>query len=94
MYFLLAAGLHTVTLGACSEAEDIFEDSLAAFEPVILKGRSPSLRAAAVEALAIMCFVAAEGPEETVRVMEIFTKAFSNGAFMYVFIISKTHFLW
>jgi len=68
-----------ITLGASSDSEEIFGDALTAFEPVITKGGNPSVRAAAVESLAIMCFVAADGPEETVQIMNIFTKAFSNG---------------
>lgn len=68
-----------LTLGASSDSESIFNDALAAFEPVILKGRTASVRAAAIEALAMMCFVAGEGGEETVHVMDLFKRNFTGG---------------
>lgn len=67
------------TLGISSATEQIFEEAHSAMEPVIAKGRVGEVRAAAIEALSIMCFVAASGPEETMEVMDLFKRAFMSG---------------
>ncbi len=74
------AALHVVTLGLSSETEKIFQQALAAMEPVIAKGaKVPDVAVSAIEALSMMCFVAAEGPDETVEVMDLLQKAFTAG---------------
>ena len=51
----------------------------AAMEPVIAKGRSAEVKVAAIEALSMICFVAASGPEETMEVMNLYRKAYTSG---------------
>lgn len=49
-------------------------------EPVIVKSAKASdVTVSAIEALSMMCFVAAEGAEETVQVMDLLRKAFTAG---------------
>ena len=48
-------------------------------EPIITKGRVAEVRSAVIEALSIMCFVAASNPEETMEVMDLFKRAFKGG---------------
>ncbi len=65
-------------MGPTSATEEIFEEALTAFEPVIAKGKVADVRTAAVESLSMMCFVAATGPEETMQVMSLFRRASSS----------------
>jgi hypothetical protein len=65
-------------LGPSSTTEGIFEEALTAYEPVIAKGKVADVRSAAIESISIMCFVAATGPEETMRVMSLLRRAYSN----------------
>lgn len=73
-----AVALHVITLGASDEAEGVFRDALPAFVKIIETGRIAVLRAAAIESLSILCFVAAEGPEETMEIMSLLSKAYTR----------------
>jgi len=65
-------------LGPSSSTERIFEEALAAFEPVIAKGKVVDVRSVAIESISMMCFVAAAGHEETMQVMSLLRRAYSN----------------
>ncbi len=67
-----------ITLGPSSATEEILEDALTAFEPIIAKGKVADVRTAAIESISMMCFVAAAGPEETMQVMSLLRRAYSS----------------
>ena len=48
-------------------------------EPIILTGKSAAAKPGAADALSMLCFVGAEGPEETLRCMMVLARAFSSG---------------
>ena len=75
-----ALALHVTTLGLSEETEQIFNEALTVMEPAIVKGRSAEANEAAIEALSMMCFVAASGPEETMQVMSLFRKVYSGSS--------------
>ena len=69
-----------LTLGLTSFSEEVFQDALTAMQPVIVKAtKAAEVRVAAVDALSMMCFLAAEGPEETLEVMHLLKKTFGKG---------------
>jgi hypothetical protein len=74
-----ALGLHVLTLGTSEGAESVFQDARSVFEPLILTGRSTASRAAAVDAMGMMCFVASEGPHETMEIINLLVKAIEKG---------------
>lgn len=74
-----ALGLHVITLGASDASEAIFRDARAVLEPLLLTSKSTATKGAAVDALSMMCFVASEGPHETLEIINLLLRAIQKG---------------
>lgn len=68
-----------MTLGASPGTEAMFHNSMAVMEPVITRGSAAELQCSVIQALAMICFIAADKSEETIHVMNSFCIAFTKG---------------
>jgi hypothetical protein len=73
-----ALGLHALTLGSTEAAQRIFIDAVPTLRPASLTGKTPGVRAAAVDALGMLCFVGCEGPHEALETMGLLSRIFSS----------------
>lgn len=53
--------------------------ALPTLEPIILTSKAVASRVAAIDALGMLCFVASEGPHESLPVMALLARSFARG---------------
>lgn len=71
--------LFAVTMGPGPAAERMYKEASAVLEPLVLTGRNPLDRVAAIDALCMMCFVSAETPEDALAAMDLLARVYSAG---------------
>ncbi len=76
---LCCAGLLFVTLGSSLETEALFRNVLLIMEPIILRSPSAAWQGSVIQALAMICFIAADKHEETIHVMNLLRTVFAKG---------------
>ncbi|KAK9843944.1 hypothetical protein WJX84_006704 [Apatococcus fuscideae] len=74
-----ALGFMTLTLGPCEQTEGYWCEARTALQGVLESSKDFGAKAAALQSLALLCFIAAEEPSDTEELLSLMQKHWTSG---------------